>query len=54
MSLSGGASISTQSSACLMLIVNSLTLSGGGTLSTGSCTGLTGASSSTVSVALFK
>jgi Flp pilus assembly protein TadG len=54
MSLSGGASISTQSSACLMLIVNSLTLSGGGTLSTGSCTGLTGASSSTASVALFK
>lgn len=52
--LSGGAAVSANSSACLMLIVNNIVISGGGTFSTGSCTGVTGSSGTTASVALFK
>jgi hypothetical protein len=52
--LSGGAGVSANSAACLMLIVNNIAISGGGTFSTGSCTGVTGSSSTTASVALFK
>jgi hypothetical protein len=54
LNLSGGAAVSANSAACLMLIVNNIAISGGGTFSTGSCTGVTGSSSTTASVALFK
>jgi hypothetical protein len=54
LNLSGGAAVSANSAACLMLIVNNIAISGGGTFSTGTCTGVTGSSGTTPSVALFK
>lgn len=51
--LDGGASMSSQSGSCLMLIVSTLTLNGGTAVSS-ACQGLSGGSSTTDSVALFK
>lgn len=54
LTISGGGSMSANGSACMMMILNTLTLSGGGASSTGVCSSLSGTSSSTASVALFK
>lgn len=54
LTISGGGSMSANGGACLMMILNRLTLTGGGTSSTGTCSSLSGSSSSTASVALFK
>ena len=52
LNVSGGATLSSNGGACLMLIVSTFSLSGG--TSVGSCSGAAGSSSSTASVALFK
>lgn len=49
----GGASMSSGTTSCLMMIVNTLTLNGGTTIGS-TCTGLSGTSSSVANVALFK
>jgi len=51
--LTGGASMSGSGSNCLMMIVSTLTLSGGTNVAS-ACSSLSGSSSSTASVALFK
>lgn len=53
MTISGGASVSSNSSACLMLIVDRLILTGGTSVAS-ACQGVSGSSSTTASVALFK
>lgn len=52
LNVSGGATLSSNGGACLMLIVSTFSLSGG--TSVGSCSGAAGSSSSTANVALFK
>ncbi|KKC24013.1 Tad domain-containing protein [Sphingomonas sp. SRS2] len=54
MIVSGGGSMSANGGACLMMILNRLTLTGGGATATGNCASLSGSSSSTASVSLFK
>jgi hypothetical protein len=54
LTLKGGASMSAYGSNCLMMILNTLSLLEGGAASTGTCSGLSGSSSSTANVALFK
>lgn len=51
--VSGGASLSSGGSNCLMMILNTLTLAGGTNVAS-ACSGLAGVSSTTASVALFK
>jgi len=51
--LDGGASMSSSSANCLMMIVNTLTLKGG-TAVASACSGLSGSSSTTAKVALVK
>lgn len=53
LTLSGGASMSSYGNNCLMLILNTLTLSGGTTVAS-ACSSLSGGSSTTPSVSLFK
>ena len=53
LTLSGGATMSANGGACLMMIVSTLTLTGGTGVGS-ACSGLSGSSSSTASVALFK
>lgn len=53
MVVDGGASMTSGTSACLMLIVNTLSLNGGTAIGS-SCTGMANSSSSVANVALFK
>lgn len=54
LTLKGGASMSAYGGNCLMMILNTLSLLEGGSASTGTCSGLSGTSSSVANVALFK
>ncbi|KRB79784.1 hypothetical protein ASE00_18925 [Sphingomonas sp. Root710] len=53
LTLSGGASMSSNGTNCLMMILNTLTLSGGTNVAS-ACSSLSGSSSTTANVALFK
>lgn len=54
MSISGGASMSASGSACMMLIVSTLSMTGSGATSTGTCSALSGATGPVPSVSLFR
>lgn len=54
LTLKGGASMSAYGSNCLMMILNTLSLLEGGSAATGTCSALSGGSSSAANVALFK
>lgn len=54
LTINGGGAMSSNGSACMMMIINTLTLAQGGGITTGACAGLSGGSSSTANVALFK
>jgi len=54
LTLKGGASMSAYGSNCLMMILRTLSLLEGGSASTGACSSLSGSSSNTANVALFK
>lgn len=54
LTLKGGASMSAYGSNCLMMILRTLSLLEGGSASTGTCSSLSGSSSNTANVALFK